>query len=99
MDKLSSAGYRSSTSSTSLTKLENILDDNCEGTKQVEEMLGPVRPVKTDYPSMCGLRLNFKKTEYMTDFVNDTGITRADGVHLPTVLNAFVSWSYPTVAL
>ncbi|KAK6733517.1 hypothetical protein RB195_017334 [Necator americanus] len=53
MDKLSSAGYRSSTSSTSLTKLENILDDNCEGTKQVEEMLGPVRPVKTDHPSMA----------------------------------------------
>ncbi|KAK6733509.1 hypothetical protein RB195_017330 [Necator americanus] len=62
MDKLSSAGYRSSTSSTSLTKLENILDDNCEGTKQVEEMLGPVRPVKTDYPSMLPKRKRTRMT-------------------------------------
>ncbi|KAK6753722.1 hypothetical protein RB195_012982 [Necator americanus] len=36
----SSVGYGSRTSSTSLTKLENILDDNGEGTKRVEEMLG-----------------------------------------------------------
>ncbi|KAK6763901.1 hypothetical protein RB195_024293 [Necator americanus] len=36
----SSAGYGSRTSSTSLTKLENILDDNGEGTKRVEEMPG-----------------------------------------------------------
>ncbi|KAK6742178.1 hypothetical protein RB195_009818 [Necator americanus] len=34
----SSAEYGSRTSSTSLTKLENILDDNGEGTKRVEEM-------------------------------------------------------------
>ncbi|KAK6765084.1 hypothetical protein RB195_025136 [Necator americanus] len=39
----SSAGYGSRTSSPSLTKLENILDDNDEGTKRVEEMLGPAR--------------------------------------------------------
>ncbi|KAK6746493.1 hypothetical protein RB195_000016 [Necator americanus] len=32
------------TSSTSLKKLENILDDNGEGTKRVEEMLRPARP-------------------------------------------------------
>ncbi|KAK6739144.1 hypothetical protein RB195_020920 [Necator americanus] len=44
MDQLSTAGYGSRTSSTSLTKLENILDDNGEGTKRVEEMLGPTRP-------------------------------------------------------
>ncbi|KAK6755765.1 hypothetical protein RB195_014262 [Necator americanus] len=37
------------TSSASLTKLENILDDNGEGTKRVEEMLGPARPVKTGH--------------------------------------------------
>ncbi|KAK6757901.1 hypothetical protein RB195_015616 [Necator americanus] len=40
----SSAGYGSRTSSTSLTKLENIwtnMDDNGEGTKRVEEMWGP----------------------------------------------------------
>ncbi|KAK6742177.1 hypothetical protein RB195_009818 [Necator americanus] len=39
----SSAEYGSRTSSTSLTKLENILDDNGEGTKRVEEMLGPAQ--------------------------------------------------------
>ncbi|KAK6750495.1 hypothetical protein RB195_002458 [Necator americanus] len=37
----SSAGIGSRTSSTSLMKLENILDDNGEGTKRMEEMLGP----------------------------------------------------------
>ncbi|KAK6740203.1 hypothetical protein RB195_008585 [Necator americanus] len=47
----SSAGYVPKTSSTSLTKLENILDDNGEGTKRVEEMLGPTRPVKTGHLS------------------------------------------------
>ncbi|KAK6764261.1 hypothetical protein RB195_024542 [Necator americanus] len=36
----SSAGYGSRTSSTLLTKLENILDDSGEGAKRVEEMLG-----------------------------------------------------------
>ncbi|KAK6755006.1 hypothetical protein RB195_013774 [Necator americanus] len=39
----SSAGYGSRTSSTSLTKLENTLDDNSEGTKRVEEVLRPVK--------------------------------------------------------
>ncbi|KAK6762258.1 hypothetical protein RB195_023102 [Necator americanus] len=29
--------------------MENILDDNGEGTKRVEEMLGPARPVKTGH--------------------------------------------------
>ncbi|KAK6762158.1 hypothetical protein RB195_023030 [Necator americanus] len=48
----SSARYSSRTSSTSLTKLENILDDNGEGTKRVVEMLGPARPVKTDHLSI-----------------------------------------------
>ncbi|KAK6757643.1 hypothetical protein RB195_015450 [Necator americanus] len=48
----SSAGYGSRTSPTSLTKLENILDDNGEGTKRVEEMLGPARPVKTGHLSI-----------------------------------------------
>ncbi|KAK6760946.1 hypothetical protein RB195_022136 [Necator americanus] len=46
------AGYGSRTSSTSLTKLENILDDNGERTKRVEEMLGPARPVKTGHLSI-----------------------------------------------
>ncbi|KAK6757418.1 hypothetical protein RB195_015317 [Necator americanus] len=32
-----------------LTKLENILYDNGEETKRVEEMLGPARPVKTGH--------------------------------------------------
>ncbi|KAK6763215.1 hypothetical protein RB195_023795 [Necator americanus] len=45
----SSAGYGSRTSLTSLTKLENVLDDNGEGTKRVKEMLGPARPAKTDH--------------------------------------------------
>ncbi|KAK6764220.1 hypothetical protein RB195_024509 [Necator americanus] len=48
----SSAGYGSRTSSTSLTKLENILDDNGEKAKRVEEMLGPARPVKTGHLSI-----------------------------------------------
>ncbi|KAK6733681.1 hypothetical protein RB195_017437 [Necator americanus] len=48
----SSAGYGSRTSSTSLAKLENILDDNGEGTKRVEEMLGLARPVKTGHLSI-----------------------------------------------
>ncbi|KAK6753361.1 hypothetical protein RB195_012761 [Necator americanus] len=39
------------TSSTSLTKLEKILDDNGEGTKRVEEMLGSACPVKKGHPS------------------------------------------------
>ncbi|KAK6728979.1 hypothetical protein RB195_006186 [Necator americanus] len=47
----SSARYGSRTSSASLTKLENILDDNGEGTKRVEEMLGPARRVKTGHLS------------------------------------------------
>ncbi|KAK6752699.1 hypothetical protein RB195_003861 [Necator americanus] len=47
-----SAGYGSRTSSTSLTILENILDDNGEGTKRVEAMLGPARPVKTGHLSI-----------------------------------------------
>ncbi|KAK6761441.1 hypothetical protein RB195_022491 [Necator americanus] len=47
----SSAGYGSRTSSTSLTKLEN-LDDNGKGTIRVKEMLGLVRPVKADYLSI-----------------------------------------------
>ncbi|KAK6737274.1 hypothetical protein RB195_019770 [Necator americanus] len=51
MDKLR-AGYGSRISSTSLTKLENILDDNREGTKRVEEMLGPAGPVKTGHLSI-----------------------------------------------
>ncbi|KAK6754350.1 hypothetical protein RB195_013384 [Necator americanus] len=47
----SSAGYGSRISSTSFTNLENILDDNGEGTKRVEEMLGAARPVKTGHLS------------------------------------------------
>ncbi|KAK6733980.1 hypothetical protein RB195_017634 [Necator americanus] len=39
-------GDANGTSSTSLTTLENILDDNSEGTKRVEEMLEPARSVK-----------------------------------------------------
>ncbi|KAK6733770.1 hypothetical protein RB195_017496 [Necator americanus] len=34
----SSVGYSSQTSSTSLTKLGNIFDDNSKGAKRVEEM-------------------------------------------------------------
>ncbi|KAK6741682.1 hypothetical protein RB195_009510 [Necator americanus] len=45
----SSAGYGSRASSMSLTKLENILNDDDEGTKRAEEMLGPARPVKTGH--------------------------------------------------
>ncbi|KAK6754360.1 hypothetical protein RB195_013390 [Necator americanus] len=37
------------TSSTSPTKLENILDDNGEGTKRMEKMLVPARPVKANH--------------------------------------------------
>ncbi|KAK6732235.1 hypothetical protein RB195_016553 [Necator americanus] len=36
----------------SLTKLENILDDYGEGTERVEEMLEPARPVKTGHLSI-----------------------------------------------
>ncbi|KAK6736858.1 hypothetical protein RB195_019511 [Necator americanus] len=48
----SSAGYGSRTTSTSLTKLGNILDDNGEGTKRVEGMMGLERPVKTGHLSI-----------------------------------------------
>ncbi|KAK6752205.1 hypothetical protein RB195_003556 [Necator americanus] len=48
----SSAGYGPRISSTSLTKLENIMDDNGEGTKRAEEILGPARPVKTGHLSI-----------------------------------------------
>ncbi|KAK6742856.1 hypothetical protein RB195_010239 [Necator americanus] len=37
------------TSSTSLTKVESILNNNGEGKKRVEELLGPSRPVKTGH--------------------------------------------------
>ncbi|KAK6729402.1 hypothetical protein RB195_006448 [Necator americanus] len=39
----------SRTSSTSLTKLEKILDDNGDGTKQVEKMPGPACKMKTGH--------------------------------------------------
>ncbi|KAK6736310.1 hypothetical protein RB195_019159 [Necator americanus] len=45
----SSAGCGSWTSSTSLTKVESILDDNGERTIRVEEMLVPARAVKTGH--------------------------------------------------
>ncbi|KAK6745600.1 hypothetical protein RB195_011991 [Necator americanus] len=45
-------GHGSRTPSMSLTKIENILDDNGEGTKRVEEMLGLPRPVKTGHLSI-----------------------------------------------
>ncbi|KAK6743969.1 hypothetical protein RB195_010959 [Necator americanus] len=48
----SSAGYDSRSSPTSLTKLENILYDNGEGTKRVEKMLRPARLVKMDHLSI-----------------------------------------------
>ncbi|KAK6762579.1 hypothetical protein RB195_023343 [Necator americanus] len=52
---LRSSDLRGMTSSTSLTKLENILDDNGDGKKRVEEMLGPARPVKTGHLSKAFL--------------------------------------------
>ncbi|KAK6726439.1 hypothetical protein RB195_004637 [Necator americanus] len=51
-ENIKKAGYGSRISSTSLTKLENILNDNGEGTKRVEEMLMPARPVKTGHLSI-----------------------------------------------
>ncbi|KAK6726493.1 hypothetical protein RB195_004677 [Necator americanus] len=40
------------TSSTSLMELENILDDNSEGRKRVEDVLGPTCSVKTGHLSI-----------------------------------------------
>ncbi|KAK6767010.1 hypothetical protein RB195_026339 [Necator americanus] len=57
----SSAGYSSRTSSSSLTKHENILHGNGEGMKRVEEMLGPALPVKTCHPSIQVLPQHFSQ--------------------------------------
>ncbi|KAK6726494.1 hypothetical protein RB195_004677 [Necator americanus] len=43
------------TSSTSLMELENILDDNSEGRKRVEDVLGPTCSVKTGHLSIQDL--------------------------------------------
>ncbi|KAK6764350.1 hypothetical protein RB195_024613 [Necator americanus] len=82
----------SRTSSTSLTKLENILDENGEGTKRVEELLGPARPVKTGHLSML------MEARNVTDPISGKPLYIRAGIHTGPVVAGVVGAKMPREA-